>query len=455
MYNLIEDLANKAIKVKVEYRYGIDADGDPNLVTYNDSFIKGTLKHAFSEVKDCLHQIFLLQSKASKLADAIESVHDKTIDEVEELLGNYILTRDPSDLGTLKGAGKHLNEGLARLKKQAREYETICMVTYDDSSLTPGHATRQFQNQNNLINFLRNNSDPDFNWLRTPAKWTSVKSLCQVGDSLLKITASPSRLYITRAIGGFDDLVSKVKAMVDRIMVEVSKETHTPTPAPPPSVRDPSASRRGDETASITRNVIRDAHSFLNSMESVNLKQQSTQALESYHRTSIDINRELQQLQWKSGVTLTTEERELQQNIQSTTTYIAEIIKNKQDIQKVQDIEQRELSKSISTAKAPYLDKQGKNIQAFLEFHMTFKKANPLSRCIKLREGLHDDLKQRVLHETDPEAILSLLKKMYLAEDVLLPLSRQEIADLRSSPCLLYTSPSPRDGLLSRMPSSA
>ena len=435
MCNLIEDLAIQNVKVKVEYRYGSDANGDPNLVTYEDTFIKGTLKNAFSEVKDCLHQIFLLQTKAYKLSDAIESVSDRTIDDAEEVLGNYILTRDPSNFETLKRAGKHLNEGLATLKKVAREYETICMMTYDDCSLTPGHVTRQFQNQNNLINFLRNNSDADFNWIRTAAKWTSVKSQCQVENSLLKITASPSRLYITRAIGGFDDLISKVKGMVDRIMGEVSKETYTPpTSAPPPSVRDPSASRRGDETASIIRNVIRDAHSFLNTMERVNLKQESMQALESHQRTSIDINRELQQLQWKSGVTLSTGERDLQQNIQSTTTYIAEIIKNKQDIQKVQDIEQRELSKSISSAKAPHLDKQGKNIQAFLEFHMTFKKANPLSRCIKLREGLHDDLKQRVLHETDPEAILSLLKKMYLAEDVLLPLSRQEIADLKSTP---------------------
>ena len=434
MSNLIEDLAIKAIKVKVEYRYGTDANGEPNLVTYGDIFIKGTLKDAFSEVKDCLHQVFLLQTKAHMLSEAIENVNDKTIDDAEEVLGNYILTRDLSNFEILKNAGKHLNEGLAKLKKQAREYETICMITYDDSCLTSGHVTRQFQNQNNLINFLRNNSEAEFNWMRTPAKWTSVRSQCQVGDSLLKVTASPSRLYITRAIGGFDDLISNVKGMVDRIMVEVSKETTTLPPPPPSSVRDPSASRRGDETASITRNVIRDAQGFLNAIESINLKQQTMQALESYHRNSIDINRELQQLQWKSGVTLSIEDRQLQQNIQSTTTYIAEIIKTKQDIQKVQDIEQRELSKSISSAKAPHLDKQGKNIQAFLEFHTTFKKANPLSRCIKLREGLNDDLKQRVLHETDPEAILSLLRKMYLAEDVLLPLSRQEIADLKSTP---------------------
>ena len=32
---------------------------------------------------------------------------------------------------------------------------------------------------------------------------------------------------------------------------------------------------------------------------------------------------------------------------------------------------------------------------------------------------------------------------------------KKEIMDIQSGDCLLYTSPSPRDGLLSRMPSSA
>ena len=33
--------------------------------------------------------------------------------------------------------------------------------------------------------------------------------------------------------------------------------------------------------------------------------------------------------------------------------------------------------------------------------------------------------------------------------------ARLRVEKLRAEPCLLYTSPSPRDGLLSRMPSSA
>ena len=48
---------------------------------------------------------------------------------------------------------------------------------------------------------------------------------------------------------------------------------------------------------------------------------------------------------------------------------------------------------------------------------------------------------------------------LYPPENELLPifesLSIEELAGVRSIDCLLYTSPSPRDGLLSRMPSSA
>ena len=42
---------------------------------------------------------------------------------------------------------------------------------------------------------------------------------------------------------------------------------------------------------------------------------------------------------------------------------------------------------------------------------------------------------------------------IYFKESGLSSMSRQQMAQYRS--CLLYTSPSPRDGLLSRMPSSA
>ena len=49
-----------------------------------------------------------------------------------------------------------------------------------------------------------------------------------------------------------------------------------------------------------------------------------------------------------------------------------------------------------------------------------------------------------------PEIMLGLLALALLGAEMALPKNKQTLI-----PCLLYTSPSPRDGLLSRMPSSA
>ena len=50
------------------------------------------------------------------------------------------------------------------------------------------------------------------------------------------------------------------------------------------------------------------------------------------------------------------------------------------------------------------------------------------------------------------------IEAIYLDNPVVIPTIVKETSDLLSThnqSCLLYTSPSPRDGLLSRMPSSA
>ena len=44
---------------------------------------------------------------------------------------------------------------------------------------------------------------------------------------------------------------------------------------------------------------------------------------------------------------------------------------------------------------------------------------------------------------------------VYAAKNVNIEVNKGEILGLVGESCLLYTSPSPRDGLLSRMPSSA
>ena len=87
-------------------------------------------------------------------------------------------------------------------------------------------------------------------------------------------------------------------------------------------------------------------------------------------------------------------------------------------------------------------------------------KKNLLFRCAKLSTLNEQDI--RVLENLNPHAIIDFrdpkevkmapdnLSPKLLAKYINLPISASTL-----SSCLLYTSPSPRDGLLSRMPSSA
>ena len=64
-------------------------------------------------------------------------------------------------------------------------------------------------------------------------------------------------------------------------------------------------------------------------------------------------------------------------------------------------------------------------------------------RCLGIAEKLLD------FEDSDTSPVY-----VWHVQDDILPLSKNEI-ERWSIDCLLYTSPSPRDGLLSRMPSSA
>ena len=94
---------------------------------------------------------------------------------------------------------------------------------------------------------------------------------------------------------------------------------------------------------------------------------------------------------------------------------------------------------------------------------------NDVNRCIKQEENLE---RKRVLKgfKGNPKRFYGYMRHMQSVKDKVIALKKengeltetdQETADLLSTyfqevyTCLLYTSPSPRDGLLSRMPSSA
>ena len=66
-------------------------------------------------------------------------------------------------------------------------------------------------------------------------------------------------------------------------------------------------------------------------------------------------------------------------------------------------------------------------------------------------DGLDDPLERLRLRDSDTGAILDMIQ-LITQRYILRP---QNLPNVKINFCLLYTSPSPRDGLLSRMPSSA
>ena len=83
--------------------------------------------------------------------------------------------------------------------------------------------------------------------------------------------------------------------------------------------------------------------------------------------------------------------------------------------------------------------------------------ADKVARVTSVHETVDGETHIGVVIEDDPAADLHEWygRYLYFAPDEVEPLETQDLSPERSSTCLLYTSPSPRDRQRSRMPSSA
>ena len=79
--------------------------------------------------------------------------------------------------------------------------------------------------------------------------------------------------------------------------------------------------------------------------------------------------------------------------------------------------------------------------------------ATGLGRNLNVLNTLSDNMFKRVAFMGSIQKELLKMKQLNRAKGIKVEDSQFELVDIMS--CLLYTSPSPRDGLLSRMPSSA
>ena len=432
---MIQDLFSKRIEVEVQYTYGADFDtGNPHLVRYSNDTIKVRFYDAAHKVTKVLNTIFNFQAKAEELADCLEALSEDKIENFEAIYCDYVVSPELANISDFKNQIQTLHQGVNELKKVTRMYEHLGDEIYEEHCLIAAYATVQFKNQSNLIRFLRNDSSDNTPWVRFPRQWTAVKSNINFNNERLKVMVCPSRLYVHRATTPIDSIATKVGDLIKKSL-EVVATANQNTGFQQNQTRNPTPDVRGAPRLAYPNCLVEDASKFLKKLQNNDkLGSASANELSDLERICSEMIKGFQQVQWKEGITLHPDDKDLCEKLHNAKTYIVNVLTKRKEEEKLKEVEAREISKSLAATKAPTLSKDAKNIMDFLNFHDTYKNQNPLARCMRIREGLPEAIKERVLNETDPDKILSLLKKLYMAEDVILPLARAEIQALQNSP---------------------
>ena len=432
---MIQDLLSKRIEVEVQYTFGIDIDtDDPHVISYSDDTIKAKFYDAALKVAKVLDTIFNFQSKADELADCLEALSEDRIENFEAVYCDYVVSPELANLSDFKNQIQTLHQGVNQLKKVTRMYEHLGDEIYEEHCLTATYATLQFKNQSNLIKFLRNDSSDSTPWIRFPRQWTAVKSQINFNNETLKVMAGPSRLYVHRVTTPIDSIASRAGDLVKKAL-EVVTTINQNNGFQQNLTRNPTPEMRSAPRPAYPNCLVEDASKFIQRLQDNDkLESASANELSDWERNCSEMIKGFQQAQWKEGIVLHQKDKDLCEQLHSAKAYIVNALTKRKEEEKLKEVEAREISKSLAATKAPTLSKDAKNIMDFLNFHETYKNQNPLARCMRIREGLPEAIKERVLNETDPDKILSLLKRLYMAEDVILPLARAEIQALPNSP---------------------
>ena len=438
LVHLLNDLRGKKMRVTVVYTYGENDEGQPIKQTYDNTLIQGRLHAAVSQVSEVLNSVYFFQGKAKQLAQALTQLSDEHIEDVEAQICSFVLTPALSDVETMKGIHNVMMARLNNLKRCLREYEAAAVEGADDNVLSQAYVEKQFKDLPTLIQFLNNSSSLFLNYIKFPGRWTTQKSQCKISTDSLKVTASPSRLFIPKAFTPIDSIVARVKQMMDHLLKEIVDFQKSSSQVHP--FHEVGSSNKvpdlHEASAAYPTVLLEDADQLVLSIRNLHdIKTVSLSELESLDKTAQSITQALQTAQWQKGVILKSQHKELEVYLKESKSFLAEAISEKKAQLKLKDIEAREISKTLSTTPDVKLDKQGENVLAFIEYHDQFKSVNKLQRSLKIKSGLlNTQLKERVQHESNPEVIIELIKKLYLAEDIVIPKARAQIESLKSSP---------------------
>ena len=420
-------------------QYELEVHYDTKIEIKND-LICSIIYPALRKCAKIFDDTFIVQSKTAALANTLQNFQNQDIEDLEQSYCDFILSPELSDQPAFKHKIRSAMSALNALKTDFRDYESTFQNTSDFSELVTATVKSKFNNINLLKSFLSNDSSPEMPWIKAPSGWvkSGTKSESSLDGDKLKLLSNPSRICIPWSNTCLEMKCSELKDIIDKSIAAFASTFTTIPNSPTHSYlgRTLQSQSKGfcnpDEHVNYPVQLFRDADNFC--LKIIDNEYREIHILEELAAEANNILKEIQHNVWKNNIPLSDTDSHIKIKLQNAKLYLMKLIKQNQSETKKKDVESRELSRNMAGAKAPTLLDTGENIQEFIDYHLTFKAANPLARSIKIKEGLPKGLKTRVLNVTDPQEIIELLSSLYLAEDVLIPLARKEVEKQRCSP---------------------
>ena len=433
-FRMLEDLSSRNYRVRVEYKFGNPERDQPVALVMDSDLIKKVHK-ALGDVSLVLHNVFVVQKIADNLGLMLEEVTEEKIGELEELHCDFVVGAATVEEVRIRAqsALKITNQ----VRRMYKHYETTIVKISEENIITQAQAQRTFNDVDLLIRFLRNHSSQELPWVRSPSRYTTVKTQVTFSGVGLKVTENPSRMMVPIAVTAVNAHITRIKDIVQKLLDGVADQVPTSRPASKAASveRELSSSSAERKKPLYPAKLLRDAKDFQRKISSEELDEETPLYLfEDWMTKTTVYIQQIQEFEWKHEISLSSEHAILLEELKALKTNMAGLIKSRNESKRKREVEERELARTLQVSKPVDLLPNGANISNWLFYHDQFKSCSKMSRVLKIKETLPKELLPRVQNELCPDTILKLLKSIYLSEDYLIPLSRREVEKQKNFP---------------------
>ena len=428
--HMLSHLKATGIKVDVELVYN-DQPNSPVSTKIHSDLIFDVLHPAVHQATRLLHEVFLTQNAAQDLARALRLIDDDAVESFEELVCTFTVNAPAVDPNEVRNRVQTMLSNANNVRSIFAKYEAAARRTSGGVSITSATAQQVFKSIDSVADFLENNGEPDMPWIQLPQRFCTSPAQVTLGAVQLKVTHGCSRIHLPKTTTQVDEQISKIKEIVAQAM-EIFREREreagagrgVPGAAPPPS----------SPSSPYPRALLNDARALCDELVHLaDLQGQPVHILEDYFDKISTAIKEIQKFQWQ-GSSLVAGDEAVLKRMSTMKPILAGYMKDQKEAVRNTEYQSREISRNIAITNPPKLADNGSNVIEWLDYMNSFAKANPLSRCIKIKENVSASLQKRILNITDPEEMLDIIRKLYAASDVLVPNSLADVQALKSSP---------------------